>query len=225
MLEGLLAVVLCPNRDLLRIGLTLGLFCVCARGRAILFGATDFLAVAATGVFSGVIDGVILPVPLRRTAYGSAVAGLVSSGRGRIGPRRTVPLIKEPVPAEFFRADLVDSPDMAEGGRAGPEDAVDAVEVVLAPRDFDDTDLTGEYVAAADMGRSGTFEAAILALRCSAIFSFRAFRAAPAPTDFENEEGAALLCDDAREPFGLLGSFSSAVFSRFSSVSNIASAL
>jgi|TARA_R110002003_G_scaffold296_7_gene18663 hypothetical protein len=151
-------------------------------------GATDFFAVGTAGVFSGVMDGVVLPVPgtARRTAYGSAVAGLVSSGR-RIG-RRTVPLINEPVLVGFFNADFVDSPDIAEGGRAGPEDAVDAFEAVLAPNDFVDADFTGEYVAAADIGRSGTpLEAAILALLCSAIFSFNALRAAPAPTDFENE--------------------------------------
>jgi hypothetical protein len=121
-------------------------------------GATDFFAVvaAAAGVFSGVIEGVTLPVPARRTAYGSAVAGLVSSGR-LIG-RRTVPLISEPVlvPVEFFNADFVPSLDIAEGGRAGPEEAVDAFEAVLAPRDLVDCDFTGEYVAAADIGRSGT---------------------------------------------------------------------
>lgn len=106
-----------------------------------LFGTAGFLAVGA-GVFSGVMDGVTFPA--RRTAYGSAVAGLLNSGR-RIG-RRTVPDIKEPVVVEPFKADFVDSPDMAEGGRAGPEDAVDAVEVVLtpAPDDFADADFTGE---------------------------------------------------------------------------------
>jgi hypothetical protein len=109
----------------------------------VLFGATDFFAVATAGVFSGVIDGVTLSVPARRTAYGSAVAGRVSSGRGRIG-RRTVPPSNEPVPVEFFKADLVDSPDIAEGGRAGPEEAVDAVEAVLEPKDFVNCDLTGE---------------------------------------------------------------------------------
>lgn len=135
--------VLWPSLDLLLTGLTLGLFCVWARGRTVLFGATDFFAVVAAGVFSGVIEGVTLPVPARRTAYGSAVAGRANSGR-LIG-RRTVPLISEPVPVEFFRADFVDSPDIAEGGRAGPEDAVDAFEVVLAaaPRDFADCDFAG----------------------------------------------------------------------------------
>jgi len=109
----------------------------------VLFGATDFFTVVAAGVFSGVMEGVTFPVPARRTAYGSAVAGLVSSGRGLIG-RRTVPPMSEPVPVEFFRADFVASPDIAEGGRAGPEDAVDAFEAVLAPRDLEDCDLTGE---------------------------------------------------------------------------------
>lgn len=73
-------------------------------------------------------------LPGCRTAYGSAVAGLLSSGRGRIG-RRTVPDMSEPVPVEFFSADFVDSPDMPEGGRAGPEDDADAdmVEAVLEP--------------------------------------------------------------------------------------------
>jgi hypothetical protein len=72
------------------------------------------------------------------------------------------------------------------------------------------------------MGRSGTpfAAAAALALRCSAIFSFSALRAAPAPTDLEKE--GALAWDEApEEVFGLLGSFSNAVFSRFSNVSNI----
>ena len=139
-------VVLCASLDLLRTGLTFGLLCVCALGRAVvLLGTTiDFLAVAAAGVFSGVIDGVILPpapapAPARRTAYGSAVAGLGSSGR-RVG-RRTVPDINEPVPVEFFKADLFDSPDMADGGR--PVDAVDALDAVLGPSDFADCDFTG----------------------------------------------------------------------------------
>jgi hypothetical protein len=70
------------------------------------------------------------------------------------------------------------------------------------------------------LGRSGTpFAAASFALLCSAIFSFRAFREAPGPIDFENE--AVLVDEVGAEPFGLLGSFSSAVFSRLSSVSNI----
>ena len=105
-----------------------------------LFGATDFFVVVAAGVFSGVIDGVTFPA--RRTAYGSAVAGLVNSGRGRIG-RRTVPPIKDPVPVGFFKADLVDSLDIAEGGRAGPEDVVDVLEAVLGPKDLADCDLAG----------------------------------------------------------------------------------
>ena len=43
--------------------------------------------------------------------------------------------MSEPVPVEFFSADFVDSPDMPEGGRAGPEDDADAdmVEAVLEP--------------------------------------------------------------------------------------------
>ena len=104
----------------------------------LLLGITDFLAVVAAGVFSGVIDGVVLPVPpaARRTAYGSAVAGRGSSGL-RIG-RRTVPLIKEPVPVEFLSADLVDSPDMAEGGLAEAEDAVDVLDAVLPINDLAD---------------------------------------------------------------------------------------
>lgn len=95
-----------------------------------LFDVVDFFIVDVAGVFSGVMLGVDLPG--RRTAYGSAVAGLFSSGRGgRIG-RRTVPDISEPVPVEFFSADFVDSPDMAEGGRAGPEDGAERLEIVLA---------------------------------------------------------------------------------------------
>jgi hypothetical protein len=45
----------------------------------------------------------------------------------------------------------------------------------------------------------------------------------PAPTDFENE--GILLCDDASDAFGLLGSFSRPVFSLLSSVSKILTAL
>jgi len=57
-----------PILDLLLIGLILGLVWVCARARAVLLGATDFFAVVAAGVFSGVMEGVTLPVPVRRTA-------------------------------------------------------------------------------------------------------------------------------------------------------------
>jgi hypothetical protein len=104
-------------------------------------GTAGFLTVVATGVFSGVMEGVTFPG--RRTAYGSAVAGLFNSGR-RTG-RRTVPDISEPVPVEFFSADFVDSPDMADGGRAGPEEVVERFDVVLAPKGFADCDVgTGE---------------------------------------------------------------------------------
>lgn len=59
----------CPIRDLLRAGLPVGLFCVCALGRAVFFGTAAFFAVVvAAGVFSGVIDGVALPPAARRTA-------------------------------------------------------------------------------------------------------------------------------------------------------------
>jgi hypothetical protein len=51
-----------------------------------------------------------------------------------------VPDIKDPVPVEFFSADFVDSPDMADGGRAGPDEAVERFDVVLAPRDLADCD-------------------------------------------------------------------------------------
>ena len=47
-----------------------------------------------------------------------------------------MPDIREPVPVEFFSADFVDSPDMPEGGRGGPDDAVDKFEVVLEPKDL-----------------------------------------------------------------------------------------
>jgi hypothetical protein len=107
----------------------------------VFFGTAGFFAVVVAGVFSGVMEGVTFPG--RRTAYGSAVAGLFNSGR-RTG-RRTVPDINEPVPVEFFSADFVDSPDMAEGGRAGPDEAVERFDVVLAPRDLADCDVgTGE---------------------------------------------------------------------------------
>lgn len=120
--------------DLLRTGLTAGLCCVCDRGRAALeaVGTPGFFSDLTAGIFSGVVvaDGMIL---VCRDAYGSAVFGLFSSGR-RIG-RRTVPLIKEPVlvPVELFRADFVASTDMADGGRAGPLDAVELLDMVLAP--------------------------------------------------------------------------------------------
>lgn len=126
-----------PILDLGRAGLTCGLFCVCARGLELLFGTAGFLVAVGAGAFSGVMLGVLFPG--RRTAYGSAVAGRFNSGR-RTG-RRTVPDIKEPVPVEFFSADFVDSPDMAEGGRAGPEEAVERFDVVLAPKDLADCDV------------------------------------------------------------------------------------
>lgn len=208
--------------DLLLTGLAAGLFWVCDRGRAALdvVGPTDFFSDLTAGVFSGVVvvDGVIL---FCRTEYGSAVFGLLSSGR-RIG-LRTVPLINDPVPVELFRADLVDSPDMADGGRAGPLDAVEALDMVLAPAPSDlvDKDLGVSYVAAAEAGRSAApLEAASFALLCSAIFSFRLVRAAPGPTDFE-KDGAVLVCDDASDALGLFGSLSRPVFSRFSRVSYI----
>lgn len=120
--------------DLLRTGLTAGLCCVCDRGRAALevVGPIDFFSDFTAGVFSGVVvvDGMIL---VWRDAYGSAVFGLFSSGR-RIG-RRTVPPINEPVPVpvELFKADFVPSPDMADGGRAGPLDAAEMFDMVFAP--------------------------------------------------------------------------------------------
>jgi hypothetical protein len=101
---------------------------------------TDFLSDFTAGVFSGVVvvEGVIL---VCRIAYGSAVFGLFISGR-RMG-RRTVPLISEPVPVEVLRADFVESPDMADGGLAGPLVAVEAVDVVRepAPSDLVESDL------------------------------------------------------------------------------------
>ena len=58
---------------------------------------------------------------------------------------RTVPPMREPVPVGFdANADLVELPERAEGGRAVAEDAVEAVDAVLEPRDFADCDLTGE---------------------------------------------------------------------------------
>jgi hypothetical protein len=101
-------------------------------------GAADFFAVVTAGVLSGVIAGVLAP---ERTAYGSAVLGRVISGR-RIG-RRTVPLIRDPVPVELFKADFVESPDIADGGLACPVDAVEVV-LELELNDFDETVFTGE---------------------------------------------------------------------------------
>jgi hypothetical protein len=211
-----------PILDLLRTGLTAGLLRVCDCGRAALEveDPIDFFSDLTAGVFSGVVvvDGVILPPG--RTEYGSAVFGLFSSGR-RIG-RRTVPLIRDPVPVELFKVDFVDSPDMADGGRAGPEDAVEALDILLAlaPSDLVEIDLGGEYVAAAELGRSGMpLAAANLARLCSAIFSFRLVLAIPGPTDLENDDTAG--CDDASDALGLFGSLSKPVFSRFSRVSYI----
>jgi hypothetical protein len=108
----------------------------------VLLGATDLFAVVAAGVFSGVIEGVTLPVPVRRVSYGPAVAGRVNSGLARIG-RRTVPAINEPVPVGLdANADFVELPK-EEGGRATEDDAVDAVETVREPSDLDDCDLAG----------------------------------------------------------------------------------
>ena len=144
MLGSFLCVVARPvsTRDLLRTGLTTGLFCArdCERAALELVGPTDFFNDFTAGVFSGVVvvEGVIL---VCRAAYGSAVFGLFNSGR-RIG-RLTVPPINEPVPVELFRADFVDSPDMADGGREGPLDADETLDVVLAPAPSDlvDSDL------------------------------------------------------------------------------------
>ena len=61
--------------------------------------------------------------------------------------------------------------------------------------------------------------AAIFARRCSAIFSFNAFLPAAGPKDLEKE--AVLFCDEAKDALGLFGSFSSAVLSRLSNVSNM----
>jgi hypothetical protein len=144
MLGFFLCVVVRPvsTLDLLRTGLALGLFCVCGRDRAalVVVEPPDFLSDFTAGVFSGVVvvEGAIL---VCRMAYGSAVFGLFISGR-RMG-RRTVPLISEPVPVEVLRADFVESPDMADGGLAGPLVAVGAVDVVRepAPSDLVEIDL------------------------------------------------------------------------------------
>ena len=124
-------------------GLTFGLFWVWALARTVLLGATDApdFFTAGAGVFSGVIEGVTF-FGARRTAYGSAVAGRVNSGRGRMG-LLTVPPIKEPVPLELEpNAGFVELPS-AEGGRAAVDDAVEAVDAVLDPRDFADCDFAG----------------------------------------------------------------------------------
>jgi hypothetical protein len=54
--------------------------------------------------------------------------------------------MRDPVPVELFNADFVDSPDIADGGRAGPFEAEEALDMVLAPapKDFDESDLGGE---------------------------------------------------------------------------------
>jgi hypothetical protein len=59
--------------------------------------------------------------------------------------RRTVPPISEPVPFELApNADFVAEFPRDDGGRAGPDDAVDAFDAVLEPRDFAERDFTGE---------------------------------------------------------------------------------
>jgi hypothetical protein len=59
--------------------------------------------------------------------------------------RRTVPLINEPVPFELApNVDFVAEFPSDDGGRAGPDDAVDTFEAVLDPRDFTESDFTGE---------------------------------------------------------------------------------
>ena len=58
--------------------------------------------------------------------------------------RRTAPLINDPVPDAFEEStDFVELPS-AEGGRAVPEEAVEALEAVLDPKDFAEDDFTGE---------------------------------------------------------------------------------
>jgi hypothetical protein len=60
-----------------------------------------------------------------------------------------VPDIREPVPTPLGAKADFDDPDadpldIADGGRAVVEDAVDAVDAVLEPRNFAETDFTGE---------------------------------------------------------------------------------
>lgn len=181
-------VVIWSNLDLLLIGLTFGLCPGAVRDRILLFGGTDFLTVSLAGVFSGVIEGVAF-LALRLLAYGSAVAGRASSGL-RGGLRGAD--IREPDPLVFddAKADLADADvDIAEGGR-GTCDVLDVEGCIRVLIDVVNCDFTGEKVARAELGRSGRFlAAAILALFCSAIFSFKVDRAAagPAdPVDFEN---------------------------------------
>ena len=58
---------------------------------------------------------------------------------------RAVPPIREPAPLGFDpRADLLEDPERADGGRAVLEEAVDAVDAVLEPRLLAETDFTGE---------------------------------------------------------------------------------
>jgi len=127
--------------------------------------------------------------------------------------------MSDPVPVPEDNADFECVPRL-DGGLAF-DDAAELLDVVLDVNDLDEADFTGEYDAWAELGRSGTpFAAASFALLCSAIFSFKAMRAAlpPAlgPTDLENEE--VLFIDEVKDALGLFGSFSNAFRSRASSV-------
>ena len=118
-------------------------------GLTALLLAVVLFTVPFSGLFPGLSVGVTF-LAARLEAYGSAVAGLASSGRRG---RRTGADIKDPEAAAAvvvgFRPE-VDVVDSAEGGR----------EFLIVD------DLTGEKVDCAELGREGMFlEAASCAAR------------------------------------------------------------
>lgn len=158
------------------------------------------LTVDFCGLVLGLIVGVDCCTAALLEAYGSAVAGLASSGR--LG-RRT---------GADIRDDLVDScdvwlPDMTS---RDIEDGGLAVAALAAPgRVFAeaDEDLTGEKEDWAELGRP----AASAAFRCANIASRTDGRPAPSPgLAIELVLADRLDTDEAKEPgLGLRGSFSS----------------
>lgn len=150
-----------PALDLCLIGLAAGL-CLAGAGvrscigrvLAALLGAVGFVDLVETsrlGLSAGLLEGVS-GFSILLDAYGSAVAGLVSSGlRGR----RTGADMSEPAPtvAEVCRAGRVAEEDIAEGGRAGCEGP--AVGATRPFREVEEGCRVGEKLDCAELGRSG----------------------------------------------------------------------
>jgi hypothetical protein len=149
----------------------------------------------------GLIVGVDCCIAALLEAYGSAVAGLASSGR--LG-RRT---------GADMRDDLEDScrawlPDMA--SRTAADGGLAVADLAAVGRAFpapDVVDLTGEKEDCAELGRP----AASAAFRCASIASRTDGRPAPSPgLTVELVLAARLDTDDAKElGLGFRGSFSS----------------